>query len=204
MFSSFSSQDYNSLIQYEYEWWCKETGQTLSLPYPFSDEPFVEKAAASIIDYNLNKPLQKLSISSEFVEAQIINDVSSDEIFQYLKSYLAHVKSEDQTGRGNSFKHNHFIDICNIALKLKDRYSVYGFACILYLSKYFDWNGINFNQDFVIYIAQIFHINIKLLDGKPYNFSKSKEKAYNMIVKKQVSDLLLDKKAKEELKNTIK
>ena len=38
MFKSFSATDYNTLIQYEYEWWRRNTGQTLDIPYQFSAE----------------------------------------------------------------------------------------------------------------------------------------------------------------------
>jgi hypothetical protein len=53
MFSTFRKEDYAPLIQYEYEWWCKETGEKLSLPLPFF-EGAIDLKDINIVDYNLN------------------------------------------------------------------------------------------------------------------------------------------------------
>ena len=57
IFLSFSSQDYAPLIQYEYEWWRKETGEILSLPFPFF-KGTVNLQSINIVDYKLDSPKQ--------------------------------------------------------------------------------------------------------------------------------------------------
>ena len=204
IFLSFASEEYKSVIQYEYEWWCKETGCKLSLPYPFCDEPFDRYAFNNIIDYDLNKTIQNQvkNLKSDKKEEPMANR-SSNEIFNHLKNHLAFVRPEDQLEKGASFKKNYFTDVCNLSSKLNDKYSTYGFACILYLSKYFDWKGIKFDAEFVNYIAEIFFVNKNLLEGLPYNYYKSKKKALHMMKKFKFLSLLLNENGMAEL-NKVK
>ena len=53
MYNSFRSGETNTLIQFEYEWWCSETSKSLDLPFPFSSQPF-NRINTTIVDYDLN------------------------------------------------------------------------------------------------------------------------------------------------------
>lgn len=127
-------------------------------------------------------------------------EISEDVIFNRLKDHLCLVYGEDQIKAGNSFRNNHLIKVINVARNLNDRYAVYGFACILFLSKYFDWNGSAFNKDFVADIADIFEIDSRLMEGNSYNFSKSKDKAIQILKKQDNLNTLLDDKGQKKLR----
>lgn len=189
MFSTFKKDDYAALIQYEYEWWRKEKGETLSLPFPFFDG-IVNLKNLNIIDFDLNNSNRiNKALPSNTPPAEVSNDV----IFEKLKSYLCLVHGEDVKYAGYSFKKHYLIKVIEVAHKLKNCHSVYGFACILFFSKYFNWKGRAFNQDFVSIIVDIFNIDTNLIEGKSYNFSKSKDKAMQMIKKENLETLLSDK-----------
>lgn len=212
MFSTFKEQTYAPIIQYEYEWWCKETGEKLSLPFPFF-EGIIDLKKINIIDYDLNNRKQSIKQTDEnknlhsdlILESNNntlrLDSPSIESIFENLKPYLRFVVCEDKTKVGASFKNNHLTAVTNIARELDNRYSVYGFACILFLSKYFVWKNFEFNKDFVTYIVDIFGIDSRLIEGSYYNFSKSKDKAKKMLNKEETSHLkiLLDDKGTRKL-----
>ena len=194
MFSTFRKDDYAALIQYEYEWWRKETGNSLSLPFPFY-EKIINLNELGVIDYELAGsdiadgrqlpdphlcPLPKNSES---------NNNSEEMIFNSLKDNLLNMREEDRYKAGASFRSKYLTKVIDTACNLKDRYSVYGFAWILFNSKYFNWKGREFNQEFVMDIANIFNIDGRLLEGKGYNQSKSREKAKQMLSKNEMSYL---------------
>lgn len=111
-------------------------------------------------------------------------EISGDMIFERLKTNLRYMSGEDQRETGASFRDHHQTKVIKTARSLKNRYSVYGFAYILFESKYFDWKDKDFNKDFVADIADIFNIDASLIEGKPYNLSKSKAKAIKILSKK--------------------
>lgn len=74
---SFQKQDYAELIQYEYEWWCKETGERLSLPFPFF-EGQLDLSKINIVDYDLNKKKTPLQIIVKDDNLSYIDSESSD------------------------------------------------------------------------------------------------------------------------------
>lgn len=224
IFPFFYSQDYAPLIQYEYEWWCKETGKELPLPFPFF-KGIIDLRKINITDYDLNNRKQHLEILSPTDVKQATEnnnqrfcldlksndntlrlnssaiETSGEIIFDKLKVHLCFVRNEDQRKAGASFRDNHLIKVVNIARKLNNCYSVYGFACILFFSKYFDWKDLAFNKDFVAYIVDIFNIDNSLIEGTCYNFSKSKDKATQILKKKDTLYLntLLDNKGRSKL-----
>lgn len=146
MFSSFSSKDYNSLIQYEYEWWCKETGQTLSLPYPFSDEP-LNKSSTSIHDYDL------------YAKHDIVNKTpirDKKRIEHDLEPYFT-IFQGSSNKKGHVYKSKYSSSMIDLADNIKGSKAVYGFAYILFKSRYFNWgSGRKFDSDFVQTIANVF------------------------------------------------
>lgn len=209
MFSTFRNIDYAALIQYEYEWWRKKTGEELSLPFPFF-KGFINLKETNIVDYDLddrnrviktlphldtekvdenNTQHSDLSLSTQdntLKSESSSTEISGDMIFERLKKNLRYMSGEDQNQReaGASFRNNHLTKVIRTARSLKSRYSVYGFAYILFKSKYFDWKDKDFNKDFVADIADIFNINTSLIEGKCYNISKSKAKATKILSKK--------------------
>ena len=77
MIPSFQKQDYAGLIQYEYEWWCKETGERLSLPFPFF-EGILDLNKISIVDYDLDKKKAPLQIIVKNDNLSYIDSESPD------------------------------------------------------------------------------------------------------------------------------
>lgn len=77
MISSFRKQDYAGLIQYEYEWWCNETGERLSLPFPFF-EGQLNLSGISIVDYDLDKKKAPLQIIVKDDNLSYIDSESPD------------------------------------------------------------------------------------------------------------------------------
>lgn len=77
MISSFQKQDYAELIQYEYEWWCKETGKRLSLLFPFF-EGQLDLSKINIVDYDLDKKKAPLQIIVKNDNLSYIDSESPD------------------------------------------------------------------------------------------------------------------------------
>lgn len=194
MFSTFRKDDYAALIQYEYEWWRKETGNSLSLPFPFY-EKIINLNELGVIDYELAG--RDIADDSQLPDPYLCplpqnsesNNHSGETIFNSLKKYFRYINGEDKNESGASFRNNHLTKVINTARSLKDRYSVYGFASVLFDSKYFNWTDKEFNKDFVMYIANIFNIDSSLVEGNGYNQSKSRKKAKQMLSKKEMSYL---------------
>ena len=194
MFSTFRKDDYAALIQYEYEWWRKETGNSLSLPFPFYEE-IINLNELGVIDYELAG--SDIADGSQLPDPNLCplpknsesNNNSGETIFNSLKKYCRYMNGEDVNEAGASFRNNHLSTVITAACRLKDRYSVYGFASVLFDSKYFNWADKEFNKDFVMYIANIFNIDRSLVEGNDYNQSKSREKAKQMLSKKEMSYL---------------
>ncbi len=194
MFSTFRKDDYAALIQYEYEWWRKETGNSLSLPFPFY-EKIINLNELGVIDYELAG--SDIADGSKLPDPNLCplpknsesNNNSGETIFNSLKKYCRYMNGEDVNEAGASFRNNHLSTVITAACRLKDRYSVYGFASVLFDSKYFNWADKEFNKDFVMYIANIFNIDSSLVEGNDYNQSKSREKAKQMLSKKEMSYL---------------
>lgn len=74
---SFQKQDYAGLIQYEYEWWCKETGERLSLLFPFF-EGQLDLSKINIVDYDLDKKKAPLQIIVKNDNLSYIDSESPD------------------------------------------------------------------------------------------------------------------------------
>ena len=165
MFKSFSATDYNTLIQYEYEWWRRKTGQTLDIPYPFSTEPF-DKDNTTIVDYNLYdinefKNQQEICECIDSKQKTENNEVDRNQIITNLEPYFKISIDDSVNGKGNRFIINYLDDVIELSRTIKDSYNSYGFAYILFNSKYFNWKEDKFNARFVELIESIFKIQIK-------------------------------------------
>lgn len=189
MFKSFSATDNNTLIQYEYEWWQRKTGQILDIPYPFSTEPF-DKNNTTIVDYDLDN------------EKKFINQhkPTRDEIIKKLEKYFN--TYEDDPVKGERFITDYLDDVIKLSEDITDNYKSYGFAYILFHSKYFDWKKDKFNLKFVELIEPIFGIQIIERKGKYYpkdGLKKTKEILNIKKYKKLYG--LLDDETKRRLKD---
>lgn len=185
MFISFAENS-SPLLQYIYDCWYSgfSTDEKPSpLPHPFS----TEKPNNEIIEF-VN---HELDFS---VQEKSTNNISRSEVLEKLKYWLKHLPEDKNNEdiiqeKGYFFKNNYFNYVCNVVSTLPDRYSIYGFACILYYSKYFEWGDAKFNKKFVCNIVKIFQIDNDLFEGKLYNFRKSKEKVISMLKEKRYKNL---------------
>lgn len=199
MFESFSATDYNTLIQYEYEWWRRKTGQTLDIPYPFSTKPF-DKDNTTIVDYDLddgkyntdkfiNQP--KLIVYKE-PATQVVEEnnciVTRKQIIHDLNPSFKIFMNRPGRTRGSFFIAHYLDDVIAFSETIKDSYNAYGFAYILFNSKYFNWNNANFNDNFVNNIISIF--GIKIEEDKTYPESKAKDSAKKILNKTELQGIL--------------
>lgn len=206
MFKSFSATDYNTLIQYEYEWWRRKTGQTLDIPYPFSTEPF-DKNNTTIVDYDLddvkyntNKFINQHKTSEIGKSDEQSTKPTRDEIIKKLEKYFN--TYEDDPVKGERFITDYLDDVIELSEDITDNYKSYGFAYILFHSKYFDWKKDKFNLKFVELIEPIFGIQIIERKGKYYpkdGLKKTKEILNIKKYKKLYG--LLDDETKRRLKD---
>ena len=165
MFKSFSATDNNTLIQYEYEWWQRKTGQILDIPYPFSTEPF-DKNNTTIVDYDLDN------------EKKFINQhkPTRDEIIKKLEKYFN--TYEDDPVKGERFISDYLDNVIDLSNTIKDRYNSYGFSYILFHSKYFNWEEDKFNLKFVEHIESDFGIQIEKKENIIQRMDSKKQKRY--------------------------
>lgn len=188
MYNSFAESDYNTLIQYEYEWWCKETGQTLNIPFPFSTEQF-DKNNTTIVDYDLDKlkygpnmlvnapePIKDIEYHEpdDYVTRQTPSvHVGEKQILDNLEPFIIkYVPAKERFINGNSIT-DYMEDIIALSKTIKDSYNAYGFAYILFHSRFLKWNEMPFNIQFVETIISMFDIHIpenKMKDGHILNY----------------------------------
>ena len=185
IFTSFKEPDYAGLIQFEYEWWCRNSGRRLSLPFPFF-EGNINLENISVIDYDLNND-KKLKIIPTDNNLQYATDKSpilpienilsniDNQLVPYYTIFNNNVKHE----AGSYFRKHYLHEVVKYSDSINDSYSLHGFAYILFKSQYFNWGRIEFDNDFVSNIKKIF--NIKISSYKPYNESKSKDKAWKIL-----------------------
>lgn len=153
MYNSFRSGDTNTLIQYEYEWWYSETSKKLDIPFPFSTQPF-DKGDTTIVDYNL--------YYNEFINQSNTNiKVNRDQVINRLKPYFKISIDDPVNEKGNRFIIDFLDKVIELSETINDSYNSYGFAYILFNSKYFNWEEDKFNTKFVELIESIFNIQIK-------------------------------------------
>ena len=200
MFSSFSAERYAPVTQYEYNWWCNETGKRLSLPYHFFDGT-IDLRHINIVDYNLydrqgvSDTKSLYDTNSLFGEELHIND-EVEQISRELYPYYTVFDESGSMERGHVFKKIYLIPLTIYAKKIKDSYSIYGFAYLLYKSQYLNWIDIEFDNTFVRKIAYIFGIEDKL--EKTYPESKTRTKAWEIFENSPIPQGLLSEK---EIKN---
>ena len=184
IFSSFRKPDYAGLIQYEYEWWCKEKNRKLPLVFPFF-EGNLNLENIHIIDYNLNtdkklkivskgENLQQLTNLSEMQKDNLLCDIDN----QLCKYYAIFDNTVGHTP-GAFFRKHHLHNLVKYSESINDSYSLHGFAYILFKSHYFNWGRIKFDNNFVFCIKKIFKINDSC--DVTYNESKSKDKAWKIL-----------------------
>ena len=193
MYNSFRSGETNTLIQFEYEWWCSETSKSLDLPFPFSSQPF-NRINTTIVDYDLNDVKYntdkfinqpKLIIYKE-PTTQVVEKnkriVTRDTIIHDLyPNFKIFMNMPNQT-RGSFFIAHYLDNIIGFTETIKDSYNAYGFAYILFNSKYFNWYDAKFDDNFASKIVSIFGINIE--DNKTYFESKARECAKKIVLHK--------------------
>lgn len=203
VFNALRSSPYAPLIQYEYEWWCKETGQTLNIPFPFSSEPF-DKNNTTIVDYDLNNEKyntgfinQPRPIAYKEPNTQVAGEnteliqnciVTRKQIIHDLNPYFKIFMNRSSQTRGSFFIAHYLDDIITFSETIKDSYNAYGFAYILFNSKYFNWDNANFNDNFVNNIISIF--GIKIEEDKTYPESKAKDSAKKILNKIELQGIL--------------
>lgn len=193
MYNSFRSGETNALIQFEYEWWCSETSKSLNLPFPFSTQPF-DKNNTTIVDYDLddvkyntdrfiNQP--KLIVYKE-PTTQVVEGnkriVTRDTIIHDLYPNFKIFMNMPNQIRGSFFIAHYLDNIIGFTETIKDSYNAYGFAYILFNSKYFNWYDAKFDDNFASKIVSIFGINIE--DNKTYFESKARECAKKIVLHK--------------------
>lgn len=165
MYNSFRSGETNALIQFEYEWWCSETSKSLNIPFPFSSQPFIRNNT-TIVDYNLYdinefKNQQEICECIDSKQKTGNSKVDRNQILTNLEPYFKICIDDSAKGKGNRFITYYFDDVIDLSDKITDSYNSYGFAYILFNSKYFNWKEDKFNIRFVELIESIFNIQIK-------------------------------------------
>lgn len=193
MYNSFAESDYNTLIQYEYEWWCKETGQTLNIPFPFSTEQF-DKNNTTIVDYDLDKlkygpnmlvnapePIKDIEYHEpDKAEIGQTNECNTrEQIIRALNPYFRIFIETPNVKKGSYFITHYLDSVITLSETIKDSYNAYGYAYILFHSKYFNWNDTEFNDTFVSYIMLVF--DIRVVGMKSYPESKAKDCAKKIL-----------------------
>lgn len=206
IFRALCDDTYAALFQYEYEWWQRKTGQTLDIPFPFSTEPF-DKNNTTIVDYDLDDVkynTNKFINQHETCEIGKNDEQSTkptrDEIIKKLEKYFN--TYEDDPVKGERFITDYLDDVIELSEDITDNYKSYGFAYILFHSKYFDWKKDKFNLKFVELIEPIFGIQIIERKGKYYpkdGLKKTKEILNIKKYKKLYG--LLDDETKRRLKD---
>lgn len=173
--------NYCPLIQYEYEWWCKDTGKTLSIPNLFYDEAISLKDIG-IVDYDLYKrkelfnarTLEKENTNQPLQnEYQVTNELEriSKELYPYFTIFDKNTCME----RGHTFKNTYLPSLITYVENIKDNYTFCGFSYLIYKSQYLNWNTIKFDRTFVLKIAELFRVDS--FEIKPYVESKARKKA---------------------------
>ena len=193
MYNSFMSSANNSLIQYEYEWWHKETGQTLNIPFPFSKERF-DKNNTTIVDYDLDKLEYNPNLlvngpetikgieyhEPDKAEIEQTNECNTrEQIIRALNPYFRIFIETPNVKKGSYFITHYLDSVITLSETIKDSYNAYGFAYILFHSKYFNWNATEFNDTFVSYIMLVF--DIRVAGMKSYPESKAKDCAKKIL-----------------------
>ena len=172
VFNSLRSSPYAPLIQYEYEWWCKETGQTLNIPFPFSTEPF-DKNNTTIVDYDLddvkyntNKFINQHETSGIGKSDEQSTKLTRDQIIEKLNKYFN--VYEDEPVKGENFITDYLDDVIALFKKITNNHKSYGFAYILFHSKFSNRKEDKFNLEFVQSMESCFGIQIIERKGKYY------------------------------------
>lgn len=207
IFIALCEDTYAALIQYEYEWWRRKTGQTLDIPFPFSTEPF-DKNNTTIVDYDLddvkyntNKFINQHETSEIGKSDEQSTKPTRDKIIEKLEKYFN--TYEDDPVKGERFIADYLDNVIDLSTTIKDRYNSYGFSYILFHSKYFNWEEDKFNLKFVEHIESDFGIQIEK-KGKYYpkdGLKKTKEILNIKKFKKLYG--LLDDETKRRLKDKL-
>ncbi len=190
--------NYCPLIQYEYEWWCKDTGKTLSIPYPFYDGA-INLKDIRIVDYDLYKrkelfnarTLEKEKTDQPLQnEYQVANELEriSNELYPYFTIFDKNTCME----RGHTFKNRYLPNLITYVENIKDNYTFWGFSYLIYKSQYLNWNTIKFDRTFVLKIAKLFRVDS--FEIKPYVESKVRKKAKIILQKYTILQNLLSEK----------
>ena len=137
----------------------------------------------TITDKFINQP--KLIIYKE-PTTQVVEKnkriVTRDTIIHDLyPNFKIFMNMPNQT-RGSFFIAHYLDNIIGFTETIKDSYNAYGFAYILFNSKYFNWYDAKFDDNFASKIVSIFGINIE--DNKTYFESKARECAKKIVLHK--------------------
>lgn len=198
LFLTFREQDYAALIQYEYVWWCKETGGELSLPFPFF-EGAIDLQNIDIVDYNLDYkiPLKIEQTIDDNMSIENRNNYSI-QILHDLEPYFVVFDKGVSSEKGSVYKRDYSSLVITFSEKISSSWPVYGLAYILYKSRYFNWgDGCKFDEIFVRKIAGIFNLQDKLTTSYPEN--KAKNKAWEILQENKNLQGLLDSDKMKEL-----
>lgn len=190
---------YAPIIQYEFECYCLKNKVYTAFPKLFYSGASVDLNSFGIIDYDLyisdiEIPSQEKNNSDEPVK----NDNSHlVQIVHELERYFVSFDGRNSIKKGSLFIRDYLSPVIKLSEKLSKSLSVYGFAYILYNSRYFKWEVEKFDDSFVYKIAQIFNIEHKL--GTKYPENKAKKKAYDMLEKEICLQGLWDESTRKVL-----
>lgn len=198
VFLAMTRGNYRPLIQYEYEWWCRDTGKTLSIPYPFYDGA-INLKDIGIVDYDLYKrqelfnagTLEKVNTNQPLKnEYQVANELEriSKELYPYFTIFDKNPSME----KGHTFIKMYLPCLITYVENIKDNYTFWGFSYLIYKSQYLNWNTIKFDRTFVLKIAELFRVDS--FEIKPCVESKARMKAQDILKKSEIPHELLSMK----------
>ena len=206
MIAAFKESNYAPLIQYEYECCCN--GGEGTIPIRFYTGSSVDLTSFGIIDYNLDEyempNYLQSSTSKKEQEDKQTDEIQMDEIQtdakqieHDLEPYFVVFDGRSSKKKGTVFLSDYFSDVITLSKTISKSRAVYGFAYILFKSRYLNWDTMDFDDNFVFKIAEIFHLENQI--GTKYNESQSKKAAQLLLKKHKKLQGLLNERAKKIL-----
>ena len=115
-----------------------------------------------------------------------------------LKPYFVVFDGRSSKEKGGVFLTDYLSDVISLSKSISKSHAVYGFAYILFKSRYLNWGTVHFDDNFVYKIAKIFQIENQI--GTKYNESQAKKKAKQILEKYEKLQGLLDERTKKILR----
>jgi hypothetical protein len=189
---SLKKSDYAPLIQYEHNWYLKQSENTEELfKDVFYSGDFVDLNTFGIGDYDLSNwkhllgPAEENSLIQEDTQkgTNLLIFQQSYEILSWidhsLYPYYVLFEKDALSEKGHTFRKIYLAPLFSYASTIKDDYTLYGFAYLIYKSQFFNWGRQCFDKELVMVIKHLFKINSP--NTKEYNKYKAELKAYQII-----------------------